>query len=218
MCSQGRCAALAVRIRRVNMSAGFLLFSLVISIAVVVVFCTKVKMNPAIALILGSLLLGFLTGVPLVDAVDAEGNAVSGLVNVINNGFGSMMGSIGFPIGLGIILGQFVSDTGGATVIADRLVSMFPNKYAMYAVGFAGFVLSIPVFFDVTFVILIPIGVALMKKLDKGIGYIVGAISIGAGEMCSRRICFAASNCYSDHPDPSEYDRRCNCGFGPGMA
>jgi len=163
------------------MSAGFLLFSLVISIAVVVVFCTKVKMNPAIALILGSLLLGFLTGVPLVDAVDAEGNAVSGLVNVINNGFGSMMGSIGFPIGLGIILGQFVSDTGGATVIADKLVSMFPNKYAMYAVGFAGFVLSIPVFFDVTFVILIPIGVALMKKLDKGIGYIVGAISIGAG-------------------------------------
>lgn len=181
MCGQGRCPALAVRIRRVNMSAGFLLFSLVISIAVVVVFCTKVKMNPAIALILGSLLLGFLTGVPLVDAVDAEGNAVSGLVNVINNGFGSMMGSIGFPIGLGIILGQFVSDTGGATVIADKLVSMFPNKYAMYAVGFAGFVLSIPVFFDVTFVILIPIGVALMKKLDKGIGYIVGAISIGAG-------------------------------------
>ncbi len=181
MCSQGRCPALAVMIRRVNMSAGFLLFSLVISIAVVVVFCTKVKMNPAIALILGSLLLGFLTGVPLVDAVDAEGNAVSGLVNVINNGFGSMMGSIGFPIGLGIILGQFVSDTGGATVIADKLVSMFPNKYAMYAVGFAGFVLSIPVFFDVTFVILIPIGVALMKKLDKGIGYIVGAISIGAG-------------------------------------
>lgn len=181
MCSQGRCPALAVMIRRVNMSAVFLLFSLVISIAVVVVFCTKVKMNPAIALILGSLLLGFLTGVPLVDAVDAEGNAVSGLVNVINNGFGSMMGSIGFPIGLGIILGQFVSDTGGATVIADKLVSMFPNKYAMYAVGFAGFVLSIPVFFDVTFVILIPIGVALMKKLDKGIGYIVGAISIGAG-------------------------------------
>ena len=51
----------------------------------------------------------------------------------------------------------------------------------MYAVGFAGFILSIPVFFDVTFVILIPIGVALMKKLNKGIGYIVGAISIGAG-------------------------------------
>lgn len=163
------------------MSATFLLISLIISIAVVVVFCTKVKMNPAIALILGSLLLGVLTGVPLVDTAAEDGTTISGLINVINNGFGSMMGSIGFPIGLGIILGQFVSDTGGATVIADKLVSIFPKKWAMYAVGFAGFVLSIPVFFDVTFVILIPIGVALMKKLNKGIGYIVGAISIGAG-------------------------------------
>lgn len=163
------------------MSATFLLISLIISIAVVVVFCTKVKMNPAIALILGSLLLGVLTGVPLVDTAAEDGTTISGLINVINNGFGSMMGSIGFPIGLGIILGQFVSETGGATVIADKLVSIFPKKWAMYAVGFAGFVLSIPVFFDVTFVILIPIGVALMKKLNKGIGYIVGAISIGAG-------------------------------------
>lgn len=164
------------------MSVSFLIISLIISIAVVVLLCTKVKMNPAIALILGSLLLGVLTGVPLSNVVDADGNVVTtGLVNVINNGFGSMLASIGFPIGLGIILGQFVSDTGGATVIADKLVSIFPEKYAMYAVAFAGFVLSIPVFFDVTFVILIPIGVALMKKLNKGIGYIVGAISIGAG-------------------------------------
>ena len=50
----------------------------------------------------------------------------------------------------------------------------------MYAVAFAAFILAIPVFFDVTFVILIPIGVALMKKINKGIGYIAGAISIGA--------------------------------------
>ena len=163
------------------MSTGFLIFSLVISIALVVVLCTKAKCNPAIALILGSLLLGALAKVPLIDVTAADGTVTTGLVNVINNGFGSMLGGIGFPIGLGIILGQFVSDTGGASVIADKLVSIFPNKYAMYAVGFAGFVLSIPVFFDVTFVILIPIGVALMKKLNKGIGYIVGAISIGAG-------------------------------------
>lgn len=163
------------------MSVAYLLICLVISIVLVILFCTKVKMNPAIALILGSLLLGVLTKVPLVDTTAADGTVTTGLVNVINNGFGSMMGSIGFPIGLGIILGQFVSDTGGATVIADKLVSLFPEKYAMYAVGLAGFILAIPVFFDVTFVILIPIGVALMKKLNKGIGYIVGAISIGAG-------------------------------------
>lgn len=163
------------------MSATFLLLSLIISIALIVFFIVKVKMNPAISLILGSLLLGVLAGVPLVNSVAEDGTAVNGLITVINNGFGNMMGSIGFPIGLGIILGQFVSDTGGATVIADKLVALFPKKWSMYAVGFAGFILSIPVFFDVTFVILIPIGVALMKKVNKSIGYIVGAISIGAG-------------------------------------
>ena len=110
------------------MSTAFLIISLIIAIAVVVLFIIKAKMNPAIALILGSLLLGVLTKVPLVDITAADGTVTTGLVNVINNGFGSMLGSIGFPIGLGIILGQFVSDTGGASVIADKLVSVFPNK------------------------------------------------------------------------------------------
>lgn len=92
------------------MSVSFLIISLVISIALVVLLCTKVKMNPAIALILGSLLLGVLTGVPLTNVLDVNGNvATTGLVNVINSGFGNMLASIG----LGIILGQFVSDTGG---------------------------------------------------------------------------------------------------------
>lgn len=59
-------------------------------------FCTKVKMNPAIALILGSLLLGVLTKVPLNDITAADGTVTNGLITVINNGFGNMMGSIGF--------------------------------------------------------------------------------------------------------------------------
>ena len=54
------------------MSATYLIICLIISIALVVLFCTKVKMNPAIALILGSLLLGVLTKVPLNDITAAE--------------------------------------------------------------------------------------------------------------------------------------------------
>lgn len=152
------------------MSTGFLVLSLVLSIALIMVLIIKVKLNPAISLVLGALLLGVLSGLSLIDTI-----------NGINDGFGSMLGSIGFPIGFGIILGQLVSDCGGANVIAEKLVQLFPEKYALYAVAFAAFVLSIPVFFDVTFVILIPIGIALMKKIKKGIAYIVGVISIGAG-------------------------------------
>ena len=162
------------------MSTGLMIVCLVVSIVLVVLAITKFKVNPAVALILGGLLLGALTGLPLTDVTAEDGTVTSGLVSVIDNGFGDMLAGIGFPIGFGIILGQMVSDTGGANVIADRMVKIFPESKAIYAVAFAAFILAIPVFFDVTFVILIPIGVALMKKINKGIGYIAGAISIGA--------------------------------------
>mgnify|MGYP002801781232 FL=1 len=154
------------------MSTGLMIVCLVVSIVLVVLAITKFKVNPAVALILGGLLLGALTGLPLTDVTAEDGTVTSGLVSVIDNGFGDMLAGIGFPIGFGIILGQMVSDTGGANVIADRMVKIFPESKAMYAVAFAAFILAIPVFFDVTFVILIPIGVALMKKINKGIGYI----------------------------------------------
>lgn len=152
------------------MTTAYLLGCLLISIIVILVIILKLKLNPALALVLGALVMGFVTKMSPTDIVDG-----------VNNGFGSMLGSIGFPIGFGIILGQLVSDCGGANVIADRLVRLFPESKAIYAVAFSAFILSIPVFFDVTFVILIPIGIALMKKVNKSIAHIVGAISIGAG-------------------------------------
>lgn len=152
------------------MSPFLLLICLLISIILVVVLITKFKFNAALALILGSLLMGILIKMNMLN-----------VVNGINSGFGSMMAGIGFPIGFGIILGQLLSDAGGANVIADRVVKLFPESKAVYAISFAGFILSIPVFFDVTFVVLIPIAIATMKKVNKSIPYMIGAISIGAG-------------------------------------
>ena len=91
------------------------------------------------------------------------------------------MAGIGLPIGFGVILGQLMSDTGAAKVIARTIVHAVPNKYVLYAVAFAGFVLAIPVFFDVTFIILIPIGVAVAREVNKPLAYVVGALTIGDG-------------------------------------
>lgn len=152
------------------MSPFFLLISLLISIAAIVILISKFKFNAALALIFGSLLMGLLTRMNMLSVVDG-----------INSGFGGMMTGIGFPIGFGIILGQLLSDAGGANVIADKVVKIFPESKAVYAIAFAGFILSIPVFFDVTFVVLIPIAIATMKKVNKSIPYMIGSISIGAG-------------------------------------
>lgn len=152
------------------MDAGTLLiFNLVIAIAIILVLIMALKVNPSIAMIVACLYMGM-----------ASGLGIMKTINEITDGFGSMMASMGLPIGLGVILGQLLSDSGGAHVIAQTLVSKFPAKKALYAIAFTGFVLSIPVYFDVTFVILIPIGIAIAKEINKPMAYVTGALTIGA--------------------------------------
>ena len=51
-----------------------------------------------------------------------------------------MMTSIGLPVGFGTILGQLMSDSGAADIIADKLVSAFPEKRSIWGLSLAGFV------------------------------------------------------------------------------
>lgn len=91
------------------------------------------------------------------------------------------MTGIGLSVGFGVILGQLLSDSNGAKVIATTMVSATSEKYALYALGITGFILSIPVFYDVTFVILIPLAIAVSRQIRKPLPYTAGAIIIGAG-------------------------------------
>ncbi|MCR1898908.1 GntP family permease [Irregularibacter muris] len=151
------------------MSSTLLVFNLVISIAIILIGIVLLKANPALSMVLASLYMGVSSGFTWAESA-----------GIISTGFGNMMTDIGLPIGLGVILGQLLSDTGAAQVIAESIVSKFKKEIAIYAVGVAGFVLSIPVFFDVTFIILIPIGIAIAKELNKPIPFITGALSAGA--------------------------------------
>lgn len=151
------------------MSSTLLILHLVIAIAVILFCIIVLKLNPSIGMVLACLYLGTACGLSLIDTVDT-----------IISGFGNMMTSIGLPIGFGIILGQLLSDSGGASVIADKIIKIFPENKAMYALALAGFVLSIPVFFDVTFIILIPIGLTIAAKINKKMCYVTGCLTIGA--------------------------------------
>lgn len=150
-------------------SPALLMLHLVIAIAIILVCIILLKLNAAIGMVLACLYMGTACGMPLMDTV-----------STLSSGFGNMMTGIGLPIGFGIILGQLLSDSGAAGVIADRIVAAFPEKKAMWAISLAGFVLSIPVFFDVTFVILIPIGITIAAKINKKMCYVTGCLTIGA--------------------------------------
>ena len=135
-------------------SPAMLIVALVIAIAIILFCIIVLKLNASIGMVLASLFMGVAGGLDLMTTMDT-----------ISSGFGSMMTSIGLPVGFGTILGQLMSDSGAADIIADKLVSAFPEKRSIWGLSLAGFVLSIPVFFDVTFIILIPIGITIAVNI-----------------------------------------------------
>ena len=150
------------------MSGITLAVNLAISIAIILFLVLKFKINPVISMILASLYMGISCSLGFMDTITS-----------INSGFGSLMTGIGFPIGFGIMMGQILEDSGAAESLAKSILKAFPGKKAPWALGLTAFLLSIPVFFDVTFVILIPLGSAVAKETKRPLAYFAGAIAIG---------------------------------------
>lgn len=93
------------------MSGAFLVFNLIISIAIMIALILVPKFNPALSLVIASIYMGVTCGLGFVNSIET-----------IGTGFGNMMAGIGLPIGFGVILGQLMSDTGAAKVIARTIV------------------------------------------------------------------------------------------------
>jgi GntP family gluconate:H+ symporter len=156
------------------MSGIVLAINLVIAIAVILILVLKFKVNPVISMVVAALYMGISSGLGIVKTGAT-----------INSGFGNLMTGIGLPIGFGIILGEILSVSGAAEALARSLLKAFPGDKAAWALGLTAFILSIPVFFDVTFVILIPLGLAVVRRTgEKNLPYIAGAIAIGG--VCSQ--------------------------------
>lgn len=149
--------------------ASLLIINLVVAVAIILVCIMALRWSPVVALICGSLYMGIASRLSVVETVTQ-----------ITSGFGDLMAAIGLSIGFGVIIGQLLSDSGGARNIALAMVKLFPGKLVLYGLGLTAFVFSIPVFFDVTFVILIPLALALTSEIKKPLPYAVGAMVIGA--------------------------------------
>jgi len=80
---------------------------------------------------------------------------------------GSTLGFVATIIGLGAIFGQILESSGGAQSLAHHLVQRFGKNRAQWALVLAGFLIAIPVFFDVGFIILVPLVYALSRDTGK---------------------------------------------------
>jgi GntP family gluconate:H+ symporter len=139
------------------MTVGGFLVTLVVAIAILMVLILRLKMHPVLALFLTALGLGL-----------ALGNGVVDTVNLINARFGGTLSGVGVTIILGSILAMGIQDTGAATSISNFFIKLFRGKRLELAPALTAFIVSIPVFGDITMVLTAPIAsvLSLRKKIS----------------------------------------------------
>ncbi|MBN1973835.1 MAG: hypothetical protein JW787_09375 [Sedimentisphaerales bacterium] len=143
---------------------------LVIGVAALLSLIVVLRLNAFIALIITAILVSLLSPGETAEKVSR-----------VAAGFGQVMGSIGIVIALAAVMGKCLSDSGAA----DRIIRSFSNalgeKKAAWALMGSGFILSIPVFFDTVFYLLIPLARSMWRRTQKNYMLYILAIVAGAG-------------------------------------
>ena len=130
----------------------------------VIASIVKFRLHPFLGLTLGAILVGLITP-SLPELTKANGfwsdsEGASHLIQSINwamAGFGTLVGKIGFVIAMAAVIGTCMMESGAADKIVRRLMATLGEDRAAWAMLISGFVLSIPVFFDTVFFLLIPL-------------------------------------------------------------
>lgn len=125
--------------------ARLLLFAASAVIALILLIA-RFKLHPFIALVVVSLAMGIAAGMPPLGAVKA-----------FQDGVGTTLGFIAIVVALGTMLGKMMAESGAATRIATTLIAMFGQQRVHWAIMIVAFIVGIPVFFQVGFVLLIPL-------------------------------------------------------------
>ncbi len=141
---------------------------LLLSVVLIILLTAKLKIHPFIALFLVAIFYGLFAGMPLKD-----------IVTSINQGFGDTLGKIGILIVLGVIIGSFLENSGGAYSMAEKVLKIIGKKRVPIAMGIIGYIVSIPVFADSGFLLLSPLNKSLSKKAK--ISLAGSAVALGLG-------------------------------------
>ncbi|MGE7185506.1 GntP family permease [Peribacillus sp. NPDC006672] len=141
---------------------------LAVGVFLIVFSTTKFKLHPFLSLLLGTLFVGFASGMPL-----------NQIVENINGGFGGLMTSIGLVIVFGTIIGTILEKAGAALRMAEVVLRIVGPKKPQLAMSMIGFIVSIPVFCDSGFVILSSLRKALARRAKVAVASMSVALATG---------------------------------------
>ena len=146
------------------------IFILLFAIASVFLLIIRWKINAFVALILSAILIGLLSPEVLLPDIMAE----------VTGAFGGLVGRIGIAIAMAAVIGQCLMESGAAEKITRRFIAWLGEKYSSLSMVISGYVLSIPVFHDTVFYLLVPLARSMSMRTG-GKHYLLYTLAIGAG-------------------------------------
>ena len=135
-----------------------LLFAVFAGIGLLLFLILRLKLQAFLALLLSAIVVGVLSGLP-----------TESVLKSVTDGIGGTLGFVATVVGLGSLFGAVLEHSGGAQAIAHYLLKKFGVKNAPWSIMLTGFFVAIPVFFDVAFIILIPLIYALQRSTKKSL-------------------------------------------------
>lgn len=124
------------------------------AVCAILALIIKAKAHPFIAMIVVSIALALVAGMPM-----------AAVIPTLQEGMGKTLGSVALIVTLGAMLGKIIEISGGAEVLAKALLRAFGEKRAPWALGASAFIFGIPVFVDVATIVLVPIVLAVARKM-----------------------------------------------------
>ena len=146
----------------------------IFSVLILILLISKVKLAPFLAFLITSLVAGVMLGVPVIQIPAA-----------LEKGVGSTLGGMTIVLCLGAMFGKLIAASGAAQKIAEVLVKAFGLKYVQWALMLTGFVVGIPLFYNVGFVLLLPLAFSVVYRYHLPAVYIalpmLAALSVTHG-------------------------------------
>jgi GntP family gluconate:H+ symporter len=165
---------------------------LVLSVGLIIVLITVMRVHAFFALILAAMAAGLLSRVGSLPGEPAKSHWLQA-VELTTAEFGLTAGKIGVVIALASIIGMCLMESGAADKVVRRFLAVFGQKRAGTAIMTSGYILSIPIFFDTFFMLLLPLARAMRVRTGKD--YLLYILAICCGGTVTHSLC-------APHPGP----------------
>ena len=154
-----------------------------LGISTLIFLITKLNFEPFLSILIVAIVLGLFLGL-----------SPNVLIDSIEKGTGSLLGHLSLILGLGAMFGKVLEELGAVEITSKKMISIFGIRQIQLGLLIAGMCISFSLFFDVAFILVIPIILSVAKELKLEKIYVALPASIGV---------LTIHALFPPHPSPS---------------